>query len=119
MKVTNRIKRTKKPDLTDERIFSILRKHADVLKKLSVRKIGLFGSFVRGEQKRRSDIDFLVEFDASSFGENFGGYFDAYMDLTNFLEKIFHKKVDLLTSEMISPYIKPYVSKEVKYLETV
>ena len=42
MKVTNRIKRTKKPDLTDDLIFNILRKHADLLKKLSVRKIGLF-----------------------------------------------------------------------------
>jgi len=116
---TNSVKIKKKKELTDDLVFSILQKHADVLKKLSVRKIGLFGSFVRGEQKRQSDIDFLVEFDASSFGENFSGYFNAYMDLTNFLEKIFHKKVDLLTSEMISPYIKPYVSKEVKYLETV
>jgi predicted nucleotidyltransferase len=113
------VKTKKKQELTDELIFSILQKHADVLKKLSVRKIGLFGSFVRGAQKRRSDIDFIVDFDASSFGENFNGYFDAYMDLSNFLGKIFHKKVDLLTSEMISPYIKPYVSKEVKYLETV
>jgi hypothetical protein len=47
---TDSVKTKKTQELTDELIFSILRKHADVLKKLSVRKIGLFGSFVRGEQ---------------------------------------------------------------------
>jgi predicted nucleotidyltransferase len=96
----------------------ILKEHSDILKKYRVRKIGLFGSYVRGEQKKRSDIDFLVEFDTTSFGKNFDGYFDTYMEHSFHLEKIFHKKIDLLTIEMISPYIKPYVLKEVKYLET-
>ena len=109
----------KSKNLSADAVLAILREHTDDLRKHSVRKIGLFGSFVRGEQKRRSDIDLLVEFDTSAFGENFRGYFDTYMDLTFLLEKLLHKKVDLLTGDMISPYIKPYVLKEVKYREVV
>ncbi len=58
----NRIKNRK--DLTDKKIMNLLKKHDDVLKKYKVKRIGLFGSYVRGEQKRHSDIDFLVEFEA-------------------------------------------------------
>ncbi len=112
------MKTKNKKALTYNEIMRILKEHSDILKKYRVRKIGLFGSYVRGEQKKRSDIDFLVEFDTASFGKNFDGYFDTYMELSFLLEKIFHKKIDLLTTEMISPYIKPYVLKEVKYLET-
>ncbi|MBI5195723.1 MAG: nucleotidyltransferase family protein [Nitrospirae bacterium] len=113
------MKYRKKQELTVKRIFSILKNHAGDLRKYSVKKIGIFGSYVRGEQKKRSDIDLLVEFDTSSFGKNFEGYFDTYMDLSFLLEEIFQKKVDLLTNEMISPHIRPYVLKEVKYLEGV
>jgi uncharacterized protein len=106
---TDSVKTKKEQELTDELIFSILRKHVDLLKKLSVRKIGLFGSFVRGEQKRRSDIDFLVEFEKPSF--------DNFMDLVFSLEKHLGKKVDLVTKDSLSPYIRPYVEREVKWYE--
>lgn len=109
----------KNQDLTAKKIFRILKEHSGDLRKYSVKKIGIFGSYVSGEYKRRSDIDLLVEFDTSSFGKNFEGYFDTYMNLSFLLEEIFQKKVDLLTNEMISPHIRPYVLKEVKYLEGV
>lgn len=95
-----------------------LKEHSDILRKYKVKRIGLFGSYVRGEQKWRSDIDLLVEFDDTAFDSNFNGYFDNYMGLLFSLEEIFGKKIDLLTIEAISPYIKPYVLKEVEYLET-
>ena len=50
-------------ELTGREIMSLLKKHKDLLKKYKVKRIGLFGSYVRGEQKRCSDIDFLVEFE--------------------------------------------------------
>jgi uncharacterized protein len=106
---TDSVKTKKKQELTDELIFSILQKHTYVLKKLSVRKIGLFGSFVRGKQKRRSDIDFLVEFEEPTF--------DNFMDLVFSLEKHLGKKVDLVTKGSLIPYIRPYVEKEVKWYE--
>jgi len=94
----------------------LLRDNKDVLRKYNVKRIGLFGSYIKGEQKEDSDIDFLVEFDRTAFGKDFKGYFDCYMDLLFFLEGIFGRKVDLLTIEEISPYIRPYILKEVEYL---
>jgi predicted nucleotidyltransferase len=71
-------KSTTRKELTDKEIMSLLKKHKDLLKKYMVRRIGLFGSYVRGEQKRGSDIDFLVEFEEPNF--------DNFMDLSSSLE---------------------------------
>jgi predicted nucleotidyltransferase len=110
MKKHPKTKPRKKQELTVEKIFGILREHADVLKKLSVKKIGLFGSYVRGEQRRRSDIDFLVELEKPTF--------DNFMELVFSLEKYLGRKVDLITQGNISPYIRPYVEKEVMWYES-
>lgn len=103
--------------LTTEQIFNTLNEHREVLKKYDVKKIGLFGSYAKSEQKENSDIDFLVEFNQGAFGKDFKGYFDCYMDLLFFLENVFKKKVDLLTVEEISPYMRSNILKEVKYIE--
>ncbi len=95
--------------LTAEEIMRKLNKHSNVLKKYKVRKIGLFGSYARGEQKSDSDIDFIVEFENPTF--------DNFMDLVFFLEDLFIKKVELITNGSLSPYIQPYVEKEVKWYE--
>ena len=43
--------------------MDILRSHEQEIKeRFAVRRIGIFGSFVRGEEKETSDIDILVEF---------------------------------------------------------
>lgn len=107
----------KQKKLTADEIISILKEHADVLKRHKVKKIGLFGSYARGGQKKKSDIDILVEFDDKAFDKNFTGYSDNYDDLSLSLKKLLGRKIDLVSDEMISPYIKPYVLKEVKYIE--
>ena len=103
------MKRKLKPDLTEQTIFSILKEHSDTLRKLSVKKIGLFGSYARGEQKKRSDIDFVVQFENPTF--------DNFMDLVFSLEKSLGRKVDIVTEGSLSPYIRPYVEKEVRWYE--
>jgi len=96
--------------LTESEIFSFLKSHKDILeKKYNLRKIGLFGSFARGEQKEGSDIDFIVEFRRPDF--------DNFMELAFYLEEAFGRKVELITNGNISPYLKPYVDKEVKWYE--
>ncbi|MBI5144276.1 MAG: nucleotidyltransferase family protein [Candidatus Omnitrophica bacterium] len=87
-----------------------LKKHGDILRKYKVEKIGLFGSYVRGEQKRDSDIDFLVDFEEPTF--------DNFVGLVFFLEDLFNKKVEIITNGNISPYMYSYVEKEVKWYET-
>jgi predicted nucleotidyltransferase len=104
----NKIKTRKA--LTDKEIVSLLKKHKDLLKKFKVKRIGLFGSYVRGEQKKQSDIDFLVEFEEPNF--------DNFMDLVFSMEDLLGKKVELITNGNLSPYIQPYVEKEVRWYET-
>lgn len=96
--------------LTDKIILETLVKNKNILEKYDVKKIGLFGSFVRGEQKKNSDIDFLVEFETPDF--------DNFMDLAFFLEDLFGRKVELITNGSISSHIQPYIEKEVKWYET-
>jgi len=92
--------------LTKEEIFGALRKHGDILLKYKVKEIGLFGSFVRGEQGEKSDIDFFADFEEPSI-ENF-------MGLSFFLENLFGKKVEILTPAGVESIRINHVKEEIK-----
>ena len=92
----------------DEIIEKIDRHRSDI-KKFGVRRLGIFGSFTRGEQKPDSDIDFLVEFEKETF--------DSFMGLCFFLEDLLGRNVDLAISHALKPRIKPVILKEVVYVE--
>lgn len=77
---------------------------------LGVINIGLFGSFIRGEQTPSSDIDILVEFSPEKHN------FDNFMEVTFLLEKILGRKVEVVTLESLSPYIGPHILKEVEHV---
>ena len=95
--------------MNKEEILKVIRENKDKIKSFGVKKIGIFGSFARGEEKERSDIDIIVEFEEGKKN------FDNFMNLAFYLEELFGRKVDLLTPESISPYIKPYIEKEAVY----
>jgi predicted nucleotidyltransferase len=95
--------------LTDKTILTDIEENIDTIKKYGIKKIGLFGSYIRGEQKPTSDIDILVEFEKGRTS------FDNYMDLKFFLEDLFKCKVDLVMKESIKPDLKPYILGSVKY----
>jgi len=97
-------------ELTDKEIIDVINKNSDILRKYGVKKLELFGSYVKGEQKNDSDIDFLVEFEKPDF--------DSFMDLAFFLEDLFERKVELITKGSLSPHIEPYVEKELVWSET-
>lgn len=91
-------------------ILEILKKHEHTIKqKYGVKKIGVFGSFARGEEKEGSDVDILIEFD--------DGYetFDNFMELKYFLEDLFGRNVDLVTLEALRLELKGDILKEVSY----
>ena len=100
--------------LTTEQIINLLKTNKDVLEKYKVKRIGLFGSYVKGEQKKKSDIDLVVEFDLSAFGKDFEGLFDVFMDLSSYLEDLFGKKVDILTPASIESIKIKEVAEEIK-----
>lgn len=76
-------------ELSTQEIMKILKDQFDKLSSFGVKRIGLFGSFASEKQSSRSDIDLFVEFEKPSL-ENF-------MGLVRFLEKLFRRKVDIIT----------------------
>jgi len=95
--------------LNSDEILKKIEESKDKIKKFGVRRIGLFGSYIRSEQKKESDIDVLVEFKKGK------KTFDNYMELKFFLEDLFNCKVDLVILESIKPDLKPHILKSVKY----
>lgn len=76
--------------------------------KFEVETIGVFGSYVRGEQKRGSDVDVLVEFSDDAHV----GFF-RFLDLEEFLSQKIGVKVDLVTKDALKPYIGKRILQEV------
>lgn len=94
---------------TKQDILAVLEQNRSRLKAFGVKKIGLFGSFVRGEERSESDIDLLVEFESGR------KTFDTFMGLCFFLEDLLQHKVELVTVESLSPYLGPHILSEVEY----
>ena len=97
---------------TLEEIKNILSKHKEDLKiKYGMDKIGIFGSYVRSEQKGTSDIDILVEFaDDASIG------LLEFVNMENYLSDLLKMKVDLVEKPAVKPRIAKQILNEVIYL---
>jgi len=77
--------------------------------KFRVKQIGVFGSYSRGEQRKASDIDILVEFyEAPSMFK--------FLDLEEFLAKLLEAKVDLVMKDVLKPHIGKRILNEVIYI---
>ena len=92
-----------------EKVMKGIRDNKEIIQRFGVKKIGLFGSFVRNGAKKRSDIDLLVEFKRNC------ETFDNYFELKFFLEKLFKRKVDLVVKDTLKPRIKRDVLKDIEY----
>lgn len=78
-------------------------------KRYKVKEIGIFGSYLRGENKRGSDVDILVEF--NEIPDLF-----KFINLENYLKNILKRKVDLVRREAVRKELKEYILNEVSYL---
>ncbi len=82
----------------------------EVLKNKGIKKAGIFGSFVRGEQKKGSDIDILIEPTKSMSLLNF-------VEIKLNLEDELDRKVDIVSYRSINPHLKKYIlGEEVKII---
>ena len=95
---------------TQQDVLDVIQQHHLQLQQFGVRKLGLFGSFVRGEQQPDSDIDWLVEFEEGQ------KTFDNFMQLSFWLEDVFQRRIELVTAESLSPYLRPHIAQEVQYV---
>jgi len=99
------LEEVKNPDLKrNKKIEEIKRKIIPTLKKYNIKKAGIFGSYARGDFKKNSDVDILIQ-PPSNMGLEFVG-----MGIE--LEKKLKKKVDLITYKYISPYLKKYILED-------
>ena len=93
-----------------EEIKEALRKQKPTLRdRYNVESIGIFGSYVRGEQKKKSDLDVLVEFYRTI--DLF-----TFVELEDFLSEVLGVKVDLVMKSALKPRIKDRILKEAVYL---
>jgi hypothetical protein len=95
---------------TLEEIKSIIATHMDILKsRYKVKEIGIFGSYVRGKQRGKSDIDILVTFRGSVD-------FIEFLKLEEYLGTFLGVKVDLVTKGALKPFIGKSILEEVEYV---
>lgn len=74
-----------------------------------ISSMAIFGSYARGDFKKGSDLDLLVKFKKTK----------SLLELIRIekkLQKIFEKKIDLLTPSGISPYIYPFIKRDLKVI---
>ncbi len=95
---------------TKQQLLAALEQNKLEIHSLGVKRLGIFGSFVRDEVKEKSDVDFFVEFNTNKKN------FDNFMDLAFLLERITGRKIELLTPQSLSPHIGKYILSEVEYV---
>jgi len=91
-------------------ILKLLSKHqAELISRYGVQRLGLFGSYNRGQQNKNSDIDILVSFSKEI------DLFD-FIDLKEYLESHLQAKVDLVMQSALKPAITKHILAEVEYV---
>lgn len=98
--------------MTKQAILNFLKDKKEEFKKtFSIEKIGLYGSYSRGDQTADSDIDIVyVLGDGNKFG-----YFE-YLALDELLSSQFKKKVELVNYKYMNPIIKHKAEKDIIYV---
>lgn len=93
-----------------EEILQILKEIKPILEKdYNITEVGLFGSYLRGEQTQDSDIDILLDHKS-------GLTFFKLIDLENFLLKTFNIKVDIAFKKYLKKNIGKKILSEVNYV---
>lgn len=92
----------------NEILFKLKELKPTLYNEFSVKEIGIFGSFLDGTNSENSDIDILIELE-KPIGWKF-------FSLEIYLEKIFNRKVDLVTKGALKNQIRNIILKQVKYV---
>ena len=82
----------------------------DLNKRYRLKKIGIFGSYIRNEAKEESDLDILVEFEQDA---DVGLL--KFVEIENYLSDLLGVKVDLVEKSALKPRIGRHILKEVVY----
>lgn len=92
-------------------ITIILKKHKNELnRRYGIKRIGIFGSYIRNEAREKSDLDILVEFEQDA---DIGLL--KFVGIENYLSDLLGVKVDLVEKSALKPRIGKQILKEVVY----
>ena len=96
---------------TINQIKNIISAHKEILaRKYKISKIGVFGSYVRQEAKKSSDLDVLVEFSKVMIG------LLGFIEIENYLSSLMGIKVDLVMNGVLKPRIGKQIMEEIVYI---
>jgi uncharacterized protein len=95
--------------MTLDEVLITLERNRDAVRAFGVKKLGIFGSVVRGEATENSDLDVLVQLEKETFR--------TYMGLCLYLEDLFKRKVDLVLIGSIKKRLRDRILQEVHYVE--
>jgi len=96
-----------------DRFTEIKEKVVPLVLPYGVKRVAVFGSFVRGEQSPQSDIDLLITLKPRGQRPPMGL---KWFGLEDELSRVLGMKVDLISEKALSPYILPYVQAEMVIL---
>jgi uncharacterized protein len=96
--------------LNKNEILKIINSNRNEFESFGIRKLGIFGSFVKDQQNEESDIDFIVEFDERN--KNFRNFMKSY----DFLEHLFKRKIELITEDSLKDFMKAKILNETEYV---
>ena len=88
---------------------TLINQKAILNQKFGISEIGIFGSYVRGEEKNKSDLDILVRMDQKM------GLL-RFINIENYLGDLLGIKVDLVMKDVLKPSIGKRILSEVVYL---
>jgi predicted nucleotidyltransferase len=96
--------------MTREEVIGFLSLHKQELSARSgVTKLGLAGSYARGEATEESDIDVIVEIQSDN-------KFRSFFNLLYFLEDALHRKIDLATESSLKPLVRERILQDIHYV---
>ena len=93
----------------DEIKQSLITQKSILQKNYKINRLGIFGSYIRGEQKQESDLDVLIDYEEVPS-------LITLIEIENHLSELLGVKVDLVTRKGIKPQLRNYILKEVVYL---
>ncbi len=98
--------------ITKKEILEFLLKNKEIFKKkYNITKLGLFGSFARGEQTEKSDIDLIIEMRLDT-----KEIFEKKQEIRKIFKEKYNRKIDLCRERSIKPIFKNFILNEVIYV---
>lgn len=99
-------------------IFKILRKSKQYFVTDGVEIVGVFGSFARGEQTTRSDVDIAYKLSKDTFFQKYKGFKAAskLAEIKDELSTLLQRKVDFISIENSNNELRKNIKREIKYV---